>query len=682
MKFIAVKELDTKYLIVNCVQFCGAFRDDVISPEKRFSYLISAIKALDILKFNVSKKSGDERIKENEEYYSQFRADMKQYFLVDIHCEDYYVKERELYEKYDVLYFDFNSIWKSSQVLEVEKSREKELKDFVYQMINRISVLKSTHEKYKTRGFNNLASSILKDEEEIFQIDDKVFFEQFEQYLKPGVKYFEHQKKLLAKYFNTRISTKISSYSLNNPYSNDKNYSMAMFWEPRVGKTMPTIGILINRLMKSENYSGHKSNVSLVVAPLRTIKTAWEDTFAEFYDVPEIQVINCTGFSVEEFVNVLLSAEKIAEKINKKIILLVNYEKLGRINAEFVKNNLANIQLNTLVLDESHKIKDPKTNVHKNIFKMFKNNNCKIILTGTPFGNTFEDVFYQLQLLYKVPFGCETIGEFCMLFGSFNYRTKKYELRSVSEFMDKLRTYANCLRQEDVGIIMPRVIQKNIQLSAENREKYAKIALSAINSVFVEDENGKTVEIDTKGVLALITKLRQTSSGFYLLNGETVQLGEFEKWMYVYSLLEETTEKTIVVCTFKEEYNIVQKICKELNKTCKFLTGDDFNIEETNFDVIVANPKAASLGLDLSECRLLIYPSYTYSMIEDKQMQNRVVNINSEEPAQIIYVYHANTIDMIIRDRIEGKHKNLKEIMEGGKAGMVKLAGLTENDFQ
>lgn len=679
MKFIAVKELDDKFIIVNCIKFTGSFANlEQLEPEKKFFYLISAIKSLDIIKFNISKKSGDERIKENELFYQQFKTDMKEFFLSEFDYE----KEKELADKYNEFYFDFKFFWRYSEVIEVDKTCENELKHFVYEIINKLSVMKSAHEKYKTRGFNKLASITLKDEEEIFQIDESVFHEQFGKYLKPGIKYFDHQKKLLAKYFNTRVSAKISSYSLNNPYSNEKNYSMALFWEPRVGKTMPTIGIIINRLLKPENYSGHKSNVSLVIAPLRTIKTAWEDTFADFYDVPEIQVINCTGFSIEEFVQVLLSAEKISEKIGKKIVLIVNYEKIGRINSEFVNNNLANIQLNTLVLDESHKIKDPKTNVNQNIFKMFKNNNCKIILTGTPFGNTFEDVYYQLQLLYKVPFGCATISEFCMLFGSFNYRTKKYELNSVSEFMDKLKVYANCLRQEDVGIIMPRVIQRSVNLSAENRTKYAKIALSAINTVFVNDEDGNEVEIDTKGVLALITKLRQVSSGFYILNGETIQLGEFEKWMYVYSLLEETTEKTIVVCTFKEEYNIVQKICKELNKTCKFLTGDDFNIEETNFDVIIANPKAASLGLDLSECRLLIYPSYTYSMIEDKQMQNRVVNINSEEPAQIIYVYHANTIDMIIRDRIEGKHKNLKEIMEGGKAGMVKLAGLTPDDFQ
>lgn len=504
--------------------------------------------------------------------------------------------------------------------------------------------------------------------------------------INPDITLFPHQKRAINRWLNQRYKFGISNY--------------ALFLEPRLGKTLIALYALFHYFSEQDKFS-----TALIVAPIRTLNLVWKrqiDRFISDKHNQNVLTIVLTEIPIKERLIFLINARKLAESMGKHIIIITNYETFSRVNTEFTKGLDSLNLFDFVILDEAHKIKDHNTKQSKNIFNILSKTKVKFILTGTPYGNNYVDVYNVLRFIEDAPFGCRSVSEFIRMFG-YIYNNKFY-LTNRKEFFEYLGKVSEIVRQQDVEFIMPELSIEFVSMSPEHKQIYRDV----VNEERIRLTKGvMSTEIKIPNVLSLINKLRQISSGFvYLIkyddnNGteERVPIRydvKIEKFEYAIELIDENIDITpIVIClTFEEEYNILAKMIDELNKNRNskpirydFIIGGMSahkqekivkKFQDGELDLLIVNPKAASLGIDLSVANLIIYPSYSWSLIEERQMRDRCSNPNKKAKTQVIYIAHEGTIDVRIMEALEGKRKNLDEIMEKGVGKLIDwLSGAT-----
>ncbi len=440
---------------------------------------------------------------------------------------------------------------------------------------------------------------------------------------------------------------------------------MALFWEPRLGKTLPALYAILHSFEKG-------ARCAVVIAPLRTLQSVWVRQFREFFQAPSVDILDLSGLSIQERYQLLIALKN--QSLNRKIIFLFNYETFSRLNLNYVEN--CGDFIDVIVLDEVHKIKDPQAKATKVIHKMFFQVPIKIVLTGTPYGNSELDTWSILRFLYDAPFGCSTLNQFIYRYG---FRERyRFVLTQGEIFHRDLLLYADIRRQADLGIQIPQVSVEILDMTPPHQQIYQKIVQSLQRQVEVEQRT-----ITVSGILSLIQKLSQVSSGFYyvspdrILESDVIRFYErmtITKWQYLMELIEENIAYTpLVICLqYEEEYRIVSKMLEEEKIPYACLIGgmpiakqnavlERFQNGEVR--VLLVNPRVASLGIDLSIADLTIYPSTSYSLIEERQMRDRTTSPTKQRAARVIFLAHANTIDVVKLQRLAQKRKGLDDIM-------------------
>ena len=122
--------------------------------------------------------------------------------------------------------------------------------------------------------------------------------------------------------------------------------------QPRVGKTLPTAAAALENLP------------ALIVCPA-IAKTVWEAAFAKLAPNVSVHVVN---------------GKREASEVNSADITIINYDVL-----QYAQTDLD--RYNTLVLDECHRIKNPKAQRTKAAMLAMKKIDCVYALSGTPLPN-------------------------------------------------------------------------------------------------------------------------------------------------------------------------------------------------------------------------------------------------------------------------------------------------------
>lgn len=165
--------------------------------------------------------------------------------------------------------------------------------------------------------------------------------------------------------------------------------SSANFSEPRTGKTPTAI-----RLFKAKNL-----NKILIVAPASSLYQ-WKDEFFRWHN------------SKAEVITGSLSPKRKEEILtmwgNSITALIMSYESLRITTRKGVKSGLLieilkHKDIEGIIVDEAHRIRNPKTAQAKAIFAL-KHIPEKHILTGTPAHGRLYDVYSSLHFLYPKMF--------------------------------------------------------------------------------------------------------------------------------------------------------------------------------------------------------------------------------------------------------------------------------------
>lgn len=444
--------------------------------------------------------------------------------------------------------------------------------------------------------------------------------------------------------------TRVISQARELPY-------LGIFHEMGTGKTFSMIKILEEIFIKKREILK-----TLIFCP-KIVLNNWKDELSKFSDIPEAFYHILYGRGTDRL---SLFTSKIAS--NPKQIFITNYESsiMPNLREAFTK-----WQPEVIICDELHRLKNIKAARTKAIIKLSQDSSFRFGLTGTPILNNMLDLWSQIYFLDRG----KSLGN---SFFSFRARfmmdknagmpKQRYFPNFVPqpgayERLNKLiQPFTSRVRKEEC-LDLPPLVETviKVEMSPEQKKIYEEMKKDFIT--FIE---GK--EVVALMALTKLLRLQQIASGFCrTFQGTDIEIKDNTKAEALSELLEDLAQsnKVIVWCAWTANYSTVAAICKQLGLSYRELHGgtkDVFKVVEDfrtdpSVSVLIANPEAGGIGVNLIEAKYAIYYSRSFSLEHREQSLARNYRGGSEmhDKVTIIDLVTRGTVDELILQKLKEK---------------------------
>lgn len=374
-------------------------------------------------------------------------------------------------------------------------------------------------------------------------------------------------------------------------------------------------------------------------------------------------------------------------------VVVVNYDVLYLLEDDLTR--LFKGKRVGFILDEGHRVRNPQAKVTKAAMRLATVATWRLHMTGTLILQGAQDVWSQWYVVdLGVTFGANWVqfrGEF---FDESEYDHSIDPLDgALDEIGMRLRRRGLRYRKDDCLDLPPKMYQTiDITLTPQQQRAYREMeewllarleeggALPVLEGdwEYSEVEGGGGVEdgpVSTAAnQLAMILRLTQITSGF--LPDETGTLHRFSPNPKLDALAELVSEQIgsqqiIVWARYRED---VRAICERLHRYNPLTI--DGSTPQTKRDeaellfqrgecrLLVANPAAGGVGLNLQAGSLAIYYSQGYSLEHRLQSEDRCHRSGSQIHEKVTYIdlIAQDTIDVIVRQALSDK-KEVAEIV-------------------
>ena len=358
--------------------------------------------------------------------------------------------------------------------------------------------------------------------------------------------------------------------------------------QPRVGKTLPTAAAALEHLP------------ALIVCPA-IAKTVWEAAFNALAPDVTVEVIN---------------GKRQAAEPQTAQITIINYDVL--------QHGVTNVdRYSTLVLDECHRIKNPKAQRTKAAMIAMKQIDRVYALSGTPIPNRpielwpilhglriyrggWFDFAARYAKMWSAPWGLDTSGA-----------------SNIPELKDLMRPHVLRRKKEDVF------------------KDYRDPQVSLITFDLPTDKREQAFDADA---------LFASPNALLAFEGlaEIMQEAGIRKVAYAADFIDDLLQAGEPVVVFAHHKEVVARLGEALRlHKPVVIVGDtsranrdkalkDFQSGETK--CIIGNIGAMSEGIDLSAADTIVFVECTWSTSALEQASSRVENINKSGIPPVIYI--------------------------------------------
>jgi SNF2 family DNA or RNA helicase len=478
------------------------------------------------------------------------------------------------------------------------------------------------------------------------------------------------------------------------------------FAVPGAGKTSIVYGAYAYLKSLPKDDPRHVNKL-LVIGPLSSF-APWENEYFE-----------CFGLKSNSFRmsgDIEISAKQKLEHLyspNSAELTLIFHGGVDRYQndiTDFLKRNKTMV-----VVDEAHRIKNPEGIWGRSVTEISKEAVSRVILTGTPVPNGYQDIFNLYKFIY--PFKFKEI----LKFHYHNLEDMTYnnspESQRVQELKDNISPYFIRIKKSDLNL--PPVEEKYISIEMDLRQREIYDFIESQYLPHFKENNSATV----KDVLnrAKLIRLRQASTNPSLLSRtlrdslenneltgefdpnaifttdteEFINDSEFFNKIINYHALETPQKFKRILSLLLEEifpangkviiWTIFIQNAKELtgyliqnNIKSKLLIGEipQDEREETirafndssnkDFSVIIANPFSVAESISLHKgCHNAIYLERDYNCSNFIQSKDRIhrVGLDKNQLTKYFYILSKDSIDEVINDRLRLKIERMDQII-------------------
>lgn len=396
-------------------------------------------------------------------------------------------------------------------------------------------------------------------------------------------------------------------------------------------------------------------------------------------------------------------------------VVIVNYENTWRFSrlsgygsmrlsdAEKKEKDLNHVPWATVVVDEAHKIKDPKAKQTRAIWWLGHQPSVtyRYALTGTPIAKAPDDLWSVLHFISPDEFAAKTayVDRYCLqtwnAWGGMEVVGIRPEMKA--EFFGIVDSRMRRMPKDLVLPWLPPKVRsiREAEMTAKQRKAYEEMEDRMVAEVADGDY--------TAAVTPLVARLRkmQFASAYAQLDDEgNVRLSEpSNKVDELMDLLGELGDEPLVV--FAQSRQLIELAAARLEKahiSYRLLVGgmselqreasmSDF--QEGRARVMLGTIAAAGEGVTLTRARHLVFLQRHDSMLGNKQAEDRIHRIGAEvhERVHIIDIVTPGTVELKQIENLHLKFARLQEIVRdretlqhaaanGDQAAAAKLADL------
>ena len=473
--------------------------------------------------------------------------------------------------------------------------------------------------------------------------------------------------------------------------------------EPGLGKTAQAIRGLSRLYEKGEDVFP-----VLVVCP-NTLKKNWEREFAQWWPGIRVQVIGGTAIQRRKQFEPLIDPEFEGPKPH---VLVVNWESLrthsrlapygsvalarctecdglnGKVTpgrCEVHKRELNEIEFKSVIADEIHRSKDPKSKQTRALWAATGDANNRFALTGTPIANNVLDLWTILHWLSPEEWPSKTrwidrmVDTMLNAFGGLMVMGVKNHMND--EFYAALNPRMRRMLKKVVLPWLPEVTveRRDVEMSAKQKKAYNDMR----DLMIAELEGGEV--LSAPSVLTQTLRLLQFASAYATMEinpttGEPKAVLS-EPSCKIDALMDDIShgdfgEDSIAVSAVSRQ--LIELLSARLTKAGiahGLITGaqnaderqqavDDFQSGRTKWILFTA--QAGGVGITLTAARRLIRLQRPWSLVDDKQVNDRVHRIGSEIHDNIIITDYVTTgtVEERVRDVLEAKADSFEQIVK------------------
>lgn len=409
--------------------------------------------------------------------------------------------------------------------------------------------------------------------------------------------------------------------------------------EPGLGKTLQSIGIVDTA----------NAYPTLVICP-SSLKINWQREFEKFTDKKAIVLDNATRTSWPYLLQMGMFHMAIVnyESLRKYFVYDTGKDRAFRLK-DVVFNDAIKV-FRSVIIDESHRVKDPSA--QQTIFTrgIVEGKQWRILLSGTPVVNRAEDLVAQLSIMGRLKdFGGR--GKFLADYG------EDGNLEALSRML-----YENCMiRREKAKVLtqLPDKTRTDLYVEISNREEYL-LAQYDLAEYLRQYKECTDFEIRRKMRMEALVKFMALRS--IAAKGKVKQAIDFVRVFLA------SGKPLILFCSLHE---IVDEICKEFPDAVTVTGRDSASAKQAAVDafqsgaakLIVCSIKAAGVGLTLTASSNVAFIELPWTYADCCQCEDRAHRIGQKDNVTCYYLLGQDTIDSTLYGLIYKKKSIAGQIM-------------------
>lgn len=453
-----------------------------------------------------------------------------------------------------------------------------------------------------------------------------------------------------------------------------KREKYGIFFEQRLGKTRVAIDFCgikqISRGIK---------NV-LIVCPLSVVFN-WEDQIKEYYPTKAYYVSHYPQNPEKR--DAFLQGVSINNVVNPGIInfIIVNYDKLALCRGNKyveVKRLLHAINIDVIILDESHFIRNVSTRRYKALKELVPSVPMRLLLTGTPIAKNFYDIYGQFSIMNYNAFGmkwAEFKRRFCIM-GGFEGR----EIVGCSQ----PEMLATIMEENSIRVLRKDVIEEPAVEDVVIPVQFERLAQTTYDSIkkqfLAEFKSGATITADL--AIKRILRLHQCCGGWVTDDaGQLISISQAK--------LKTAIDLVDIHADANEPVVIFHKFTPEGEALCTSLRNKGLRVEALNGSVVPAKRKAAivafqaggldaiviqistgALGIKLDRSHINLFYSMDFSLSNYLQAKDRVMGRGQKHDVTNYFLCVKGSVDHKIINTLR-KNKDMAEAIADNYAWAI-----------
>lgn len=440
---------------------------------------------------------------------------------------------------------------------------------------------------------------------------------------------------------------------------------LAIFFEPRLGKTLTALIIAAIRWQRGEVYR-------VIVGCKKVFMDTWEDEARDSLTIP-YEIIRVEGKRTRklDLVNTIRMQE--VEK-SRLTIVLVNYEITWRLLKE-----LETCGFDMAIWDESRRLANPHSKQSKACHYIADRLDYKLLLTGTPMAEGGIDIYSQYRAMDVSIFGTD-YEQF------FNRYAKVWQMAIKTPYgvktVDKVVGIKN--REHLTKLIHSRAIARTQEecpwLPRQSPPVTVWVDLSpkvrAVHDLFKDHDainvDGLTVEKSIS--MQKLMKQVQATGGFVKQGNVIHQIGT-EKLDAMEDIIDQypSSWKFLIYTQFHHELEAILARMKKMKRTANEVSGrisdkaNSTNIKNfqqiARFTDLVVQVEKGALGLDLTASSTMIFYTPSFKYETHYQDTQRVEGIKQKKPTTKYYLKAKKSADEEVYHSLDAKRDVEKFIL-------------------